>query len=115
MRKADEALFSRLVAEFSDGQNSAKGGYILNVPITKQRPEFQAALKNRKAGEVIGPVETPEAFFFIRVVAIRPMRLIPFESISEELGREVRRREIEKKRAEYERKLRENALISIYI
>jgi len=115
VRMADEALFTRLVTEYSDGMNAVKGGYIKDMPVSSQRPEFQAALKGCKAGEVIGPVETPEAVFFIRINAVRPAMLVPFESISEDLTQQVRRREIEKKRREYEQKLRDNAMIVLYI
>ena len=60
--------FTRLVLERSDGATASTGGITEGVELDKLRPEFIAALKDRKAGDVIGPIEAPEAFFFLRVI-----------------------------------------------
>ena len=78
--------FTRLVLEKSDGATASTGGITEGAELDKLRPEFIAALKGKKTGDVIGPVEAPEAYFFLRVVGTEPAKLIPFS----EANREVR-------------------------
>ena len=88
---------------------------VIGEELPKLRPEFQRALKDRKVGDVIGPVSTPEALFFLRVTAVKEAKTVPFENVSGTLYQDLRKREAGKKRQEYEKKLREKALIRIYI
>lgn len=115
VKNADGVLFTRLVTEYSDNPNREKGGMVIGEELPKLRPEFQRALKDRKVGDVIGPVSTPEALFFLRVTAVKEAKTVPFENVSGTLYQELRKREAGKKRQEYERKLREKALIRTYI
>lgn len=115
IRNADGTLFTRLVTEYSDNPNREKGGMVIGEELPKLRPEFQKALKNRRIGDVIGPVSTPEAIFFLRVTAVKEAKIVPFENVSSTLYQELRKREATKKRREYEKKLREEALIRTYI
>lgn len=115
IKNADATLFTRLVSEYSDNPNREKGGMIVGEELPKLRPEFQKALKDRKIGDVIGPVATPEALFFLRVTALKEAKIVPFENVSQTLYQELRKREATKKRREYEKKLREKALIRTYI
>lgn len=115
IKKADPALFEKLVLEYSDASNREKGGAVEAVELRKLRPEFQTALKDRTAGDTVGPVETPEALFFLRVTAIRPASRVPFSKVSGQIYERLKQSAIEKKRAEYEKKLREKALIRYFI
>lgn len=115
VKNADATLFTRLVTEYSDNPNREKGGMVIGEELPKLRPEFQKALKDRKSGDVVGPVSTPEALFFLRVIVVKEAKIVPFEEVSPALYQELRKREAMKKRREYEKKLREKALIRIYI
>lgn len=113
IKNADDVLFAKFIDEYSDAPQ--KISRVSGMELQKLRPEFQSALKDRTAGEVIGPVETPEAFFFIRITTIHKADKIPFEKVSKELFNRVQERETRKRRTEYENKLREKALINYYI
>lgn len=107
-----EALFVQLMEEYSDGP---RNGFAASVEMPKLRPEFQTALKDKKIGDVIGPVQTPEAFFFIRIKSLQLSTPIPFDKIAPELERRMRTEAIQKKRDEYSKRLRQQALIQYFI
>ena len=109
---AGEELFSKLMDEYSDGP---RNGFITSIEVPKLRPEFQVALKDKKSGDVIGPVDTAEAIFFVRIFRLQLSTPIPFEKIAPELEEQLRRDAIRKKREEYGKRLRAKALIQYYI
>ena len=71
--------------------------------------------KNKKSGDVVGPIETVEAIFFIRIKSLQLATPIPFEKAAPELEEQLRREAIRKKRTEYGNSLRAKALIRYYI
>ena len=77
--------FTRLVLERSDGATASDGGITEGAELAKLRPEFIEALKGKKSGDVVGPVEAPEAFFFLRVIGIEPAKLIPVSQANREV------------------------------
>ncbi len=107
-----EELFINLMEEYSDGP---RNGFTNSVELPKLRPEFQNALKNKKSGDVVGPIETVEAIFFIRIKSLQLATPIPFEKAAPELEEQLRREAIRKKRTEYGNSLRAKALIRYYI
>ncbi len=114
-KQANEALFSRLVAEYSDGTGKESGGHVNDMELGRLRPAFQKALKDLAAGEVAGPVETPEAYFFLRVLRVGKAERIPFEKVSGEIHESLRQERIKQKRTEFRKRLREKAMIRYYI
>ena len=63
---------------------------------------------------MIGPVEAPEAFFFIRVIGIEPARLIPFDKANREVRDALFQARAAEKRKEYSEQIRKNAVIRYY-
>jgi len=106
--------FTRLVLEKSDGANASSGGITEGVEVDRLRPEFIEALKGRKTGDVIGPIEAPEAFFFLRVVGMEPARLIPFSKANRDVREALLKVKIAEKRKEYEAQIRRDAVIRRY-
>jgi len=106
--------FTRLVLERSDGVTASSGGVAEGVELDKLRPEFIEALKGKKAGDVVGPIEAPEAFFFLRVVGTEPARLIPFSKANREVRDALARTKAAEKRKEYYEELKRNAVIRSY-
>ena len=106
--------FTRLVLERSDGATASTGGITEGVELDKLRPEFIAALKDRKAGDVIGPIEAPEAFFFLRVIGTEPARLIPFSKANREVRDALIQAKAAEKRKEYYEELKRDAVIRSY-
>ena len=107
-----EELFIKLMDEYSDGP---RNGFSASVELPKLRPEFQSALKDKKTGDIVGPIDTPEAIFFIRINSLQLSTPIPFEKAAPELEEQLRRDAIRKKREEYSKQLRAKALIQYYI
>ena len=106
--------FTRLVLERSDGVTASTGGVTEGTELNKLRPEFIAALKDKKSGDVIGPVEAPEAYFFLRVIGTEPARLIPFSKASREVYDALYKEKIEAKRKEYFDQLKRKAVINTF-
>lgn len=107
--------FTRLVLERSDAASASEGGFMENAEFDKLRPEFIEALKDKKAGDVVGPIEAPEAFFFLRVDGIEPARLIPFSQANREARESLRKEKIAEKRKEYFETLRRDAVVDFFI
>ena len=103
--------FTRLVLEKSDGANASEGGIREGIEIGKLRPEFIEALEGKKTGDIVGPVEAPEAFFFLRIVSMEPARLIPFSQANREVREALFKTKVTEKRKEYEAQIRRNAFI----
>ena len=106
--------FTRLVLEKSDGATASTGGVTEGVERDKLRPEFIEALKDKKAGDVVGPVEAPEAYFFIRVIGIEPARAVPFSQANREVRDALYQERVAEKRKEYFEQIRKNAVVRYF-
>ena len=103
--------FTRLVLEKSDGATASEGGITEGAVLEKLRPEFIEALKGKKSGDVVGPIEAPEAFFFLRVIGTEPAKLIPFSQANREVRDALYNAKAAEKRKEYEEQIRRDAVI----
>ena len=106
--------FTRLVLEKSDGATASTGGIMEDVELSDLRPEFIEALKDKTADDVVGPIEAPEAFFFLRVIGTEPAKLIPFSKASREVYDALYKKKIEAKRKEYFDQLKRKAVINTF-
>ena len=106
--------FTRLVLEKSDGATASSGGIIEDSELAKLRPEFIEALKGKKADDVVGPIEAPEAFFFLRVVGTEPARLIPFSKANREVHDALKEKKVAEKRKDYFEQLKREAEVHYY-
>jgi hypothetical protein len=106
--------FTRLVLEKSDGATASTGGVTEGVELDKLRPEFIEAIKGRKSGDIVGPIEAPEAYFFIRVVGTEPARLVPFSQANREVRDALYQERVAEKRKEYFAQIRKNAAVRYF-
>lgn len=106
--------FTRLVLEKSDGATASTGGITEGAELDKLRPEFIKALKDKKEGDVVGPIEAPEAYFFLRVIGVEPAKLIPFSQASREVHDALLQKKIAEKRREYTEQMKRDAEIRYY-
>lgn len=113
-KDSSQKNFTRLVLERSDGANASTGGVTEGAELARLRPEFIEALKDKKEGDVVGPIEAPEAFFFLRVVGIEPAKLIPFSKANREVHDALLQEKIAEKRKEYTERLKRDAEIRYY-
>ena len=113
-KDSSQKNFTRLVLEKSDGATASDGGIVEGAEFDKLRPEFIAALKDKKAGDVVGPIEAPEAYFFLRVVGTEPAKLIPFGKANREVRDALFKEKAAEKRKEYSEQVRQNAVIRYF-
>lgn len=106
--------FTRLVLEKSDGKTASEGGITEGTEFDKLRPEFIEALKGKKPGDVVGPIEAPEAFFFLRIVGTEPAKLIPFSKANREVCEALFKERVAEKRKEYSEQIRRNAEVRYF-
>ncbi len=114
LANADADMFARIVRENSDGPNAARGGKMGWIDVDKLRPEFASALKNAKPGDIAGPVETPEGFYFLRLAERAPAQMLPFEKVAPEINKTLRNRAILDRRRIYTDQLKKEAVIRYY-
>ena len=100
--------------EKSDGATASDGGMTEGAELDKLRPEFIEALKGKKTGDVVGPIEAPEAFFFLRVVGTEPAKLIPFSKANREVRDALFKAKAAEKRKEYFEQLKREAEVHYY-
>ena len=113
-KDSSQKNFTRLVLEKSDGATASDGGMTEGVEVDKLRPEFIKALKGKKSGDVVGPIEAPEAFFFLRVVGTEPAKLIPFSKANREVRDALFKAKAAEKRKEYAEQVKRNAVIRYF-
>ncbi|MBQ9335696.1 MAG: peptidyl-prolyl cis-trans isomerase [Lentisphaeria bacterium] len=114
VKKADRNLFIQLVRANSDAANAESGGLVEGVDADKLRPEFSPAVLKMKPGEIAGPLETPEGFYFLRLEKIQPEEKIPFEKASDEIRRRLEEKQKADLRKAYGEQLKKQALIRYF-
>lgn len=113
-KDSSQKNFTRLVLERSDGATASEGGIKEDIEMDKLRPEFIEPLKGKKIGDVVGPIEAPEAYFFLRVVATKPAKLIPFSQANRDVRDALFKEKAEAKRKEYFEQMRRDAVVRYY-
>jgi peptidyl-prolyl cis-trans isomerase C len=101
----DDAGFRRLVAEYSEDEDSKQRGGDLaflerggsDAPSSVIAAGFALAEGNDRVGQVAGPIESPQGFHVIRLTQRRPGFLRPFAQVERQLRTRVaeeRRRQV---------------------
>ena len=114
LKGADAQRFQQIVKANSDAENAQSGGKIGLVRMDKLRPEFVKALAGLKPGMIAGPVETPEGYYFIRLVHLQKAKKIPFEQVAQKISADLESRRRTRQRKEYSESLKKQALIRYY-
>ena len=114
VKKADRQLFVQLVRANSDAANAENGGVVAGVDADKLRPEFSPSVLKMKPGEIVGPLETPEGYYFLRLEKIDPEEKIPFEKASDEIRKRLEDKQKAELRKVYGEQLKKQALIRYY-
>ena len=113
LNNADLLKFQQVAKEYSDiplDENNSKT--LLNVK--DLRPEFQKAVENKNVGDVLGPISTPEAVYFIRIAELRSACKKSFSSVSREISQMLHKAAIAEKRKQYRSQLQESAVIRYF-
>ena len=106
--------FASLVRTYSDAPGAEQGGNVGDVDEDKLRPEFSAVLQKAAIGDMPGPVETPEGYYFIRVENITAEKKIPYENVAEKIRQHLENAERIKIRRSYGERLKAGAVIKYY-
>jgi peptidyl-prolyl cis-trans isomerase D len=97
------ASFADLAKQQSEDPGSAANGGDLGVigrGAMKDVPEFEEALFKLKPGEISAPVESSLGFHIIRLTAIQPAKIKPFEEARIEIEQGLRKQRAAKRFAE---------------
>ncbi|HHS50890.1 MAG TPA: peptidyl-prolyl cis-trans isomerase [candidate division Zixibacteria bacterium] len=76
--------------------------------------QVMLALKDAKAGDIIGPKGRDNHFLTVKVIEKHPAGKIPFEEVREQIERELVDREFHRVLEEKQRELRRKAVVTIY-
>ena len=63
----NEKMFNESVLMYSEGPSTSIGGNIGWIYRNKLRKDFAEALENSKKGDIVGPVQAKEAYYFLRI------------------------------------------------
>lgn len=66
-KKAEKKIFTGMVRLYSSGPGAMRGGDLGWIECSELRPEFAEETKGKKIGTIIGPIETDEGTYFIRI------------------------------------------------
>ena len=113
--RADGKAFAGYVALHSDVVRKTAGGKIGWINVRELRPEFAIAISGKPAGTVVGPVETKEGIYFIRISGREEPTAPPFDKLRSEIREKLTRMEVKKRYDEYVGRLRRDAVIRIFL
>lgn len=97
------ADFASLARARSRGPEARRGGDLGFLSEREVQPSLRQAFRVR-AGELVGPIRTPQGFVILKVEEIRPGRTRPLQEVRPKLVEEIRREKARRKaRAEAKR------------
>jgi peptidyl-prolyl cis-trans isomerase C len=107
----DGGDFASIAYESSDDPYRVKGGDLGYIHRGRIIQEIEDAAFVLKVGEVMGPVETAEGFYIIRVEDHKQQRQLSFEEVTDRIKKELEKKRREEKRKEWLSALRAKAKI----
>lgn len=107
----DGGDFASIAYESSDDPYRVKGGDLGYIHRGRILPELEDAAFKTKVGEVMGPVETEEGFYIIKVEDYKQEKQLSFDEVKEKIKKELEKKRIEEKNKEWLSALRAKAKI----
>ncbi|MEQ8651084.1 MAG: peptidylprolyl isomerase [Kiloniellales bacterium] len=84
---ADPAAFPRLAKQHSDCSSKASGGSLGQLRPGDTLPDFEAALRRLKEGEITAtPIASPHGYHVIRMDALAEGQVLPFEAVAPKIA-----------------------------
>lgn len=111
----NESIFRSLVALYSSGPNKDDGGGLGWIDEDKLRPDFAQALEPIQPGDIVGPIETADGDYFIRLVDRVTPDATPFDKVSEKIKKSIEAERHQEAVKEYLEELRRDAVIRVFI
>ncbi|MDD5728659.1 MAG: peptidylprolyl isomerase, partial [Victivallales bacterium] len=110
----DPKLFTGMVRLYSSGPGALRGGDLGWIECPELRPEFAAVIKDKKADTVIGPVETGEGIYFIRINDRRKAQKAEFTAMLPQIKEKMESEHNKKAYDAYLAKLRAKSVIRYF-
>jgi peptidyl-prolyl cis-trans isomerase C len=90
-RAASGEDFGAVAKQFSQDVTAAKGGDVEPFPRGVMFPKFEETAFSLKPGEVSGVFETPKGFNVVKLIALQPPSIHPFDDVKAQLMLELSR------------------------
>lgn len=106
--------FAKVAAEVSeDDSTKTTGGQLGWVQRGSVNADWEPIIFSMEKGDVRGPVTGPQGLHVFHVTEVKQSELKPYADMKEQIGRELRRREMDKQTATWIEDLRKKAYIDI--
>lgn len=109
--ESGQMTFAQAAAKYSQGPGAQQGGDIGHIAWKDLAPEWSAALRGLKPGQVSPPVRIQELEGLLQVVSIQEGEELPLDAVREQIYSSLHNGKFEKVFKEYLEKLREKAVI----
>ena len=113
-KKADKKIFTGMVRLYSSGPGAMRGGDLGWIECSELRPEFAEEIKNKKAGTIVGPIETDEGTYFLRINDRKGAVKAEFVKMLPQIKEKIESRHKEKAYKAYIAKLRKKSIIRYF-
>ena len=113
-KTADQKIFTGMVRLYSSGPGAMRGGDLGWIECPELRPEFAKAIKDKKAGTIVGPVETAEGTYFIRVNERKKAQESKFATMLPQIKEKMESERRKKAYDAYIAKLRKKSVIRYF-
>ncbi len=107
--------FDDAVLLYSEGPNIERGGDIGWIEKSKLRKDFSEYVKVAETGQVVGPIKSKEAYYFLRVDDVIKEKTDSFKDVHKKIEEKLLAKQKEKNYKTYVESLRSKALIKKYL
>lgn len=114
-KNADKKVFTGMVRLYSNGPGAMRGGDLGWIEVPELRAEFGKAVKGKKEGAIVGPIETDEGFYFLRVNELKDAQKSSFTKMLPEIKDKLESKRRKKAYEKYMSILRKKSVIRYYI
>ncbi|MBI5049627.1 MAG: peptidylprolyl isomerase [Nitrospirae bacterium] len=103
--------FATLAYEYSDDPYKVKGGDFGYIHRGRMVPEIEALAFGMKTGEIMGPLETEQGFYIIKIEDRKPERQLSFDEVRDRIKNELEEKKKKERIEEWLKTMREKAKI----
>lgn len=113
-KKADKKIFTGMVRLYSSGPGAMRGGDLGWIECSELRPEFAEEIKDKKVGTIVGPIETDEGTYFLRINDRKGATKAEFAKMLPQIKDKIESKHKEEAYKAYIAKLRKKSIIRYF-
>jgi parvulin-like peptidyl-prolyl isomerase len=113
-KKADKKIFTGMVRLYSSGPGAMRGGDLGWIESSELREEFGKETKGKKVGSIIGPIETDEGTYFLRINDRKEATKAEFSKMLPKIKEKIETKRRKKAYDAYIAKLRKKSIIRYF-